>query len=206
MLNQSAKHCCVISGTETVTMTTNTYVLCLKKTELEESNKIYWFSTLREPGNEIQHTIQKRLVQELIALQVPQLLFLQNNQKILINFVSFRRDRLNIRQQSTSAIWRNVFEFHNLFAQHWFDIRIKNHFQVKLTPIDESPVYNQILPTSIKFEHIWTNKPNGKSRLLVDLRNIKNLTADDFIKNNHLVSTVTDSTRHMAVEKSILHI
>ena len=41
-------------------------------------------------------------------------------------------------------------------------------------------------------------KPNGKLRLLVDLRKIKTLIAGDYINNNHPVSTLTDAAQHMA--------
>ena len=44
-------------------------------------------------------------------------------------------------------------------------------------------------------------KPNGKLRLLVDLRKINNLIADDYINNNHPVSTLTDAAQHMAGKK-----
>ena len=41
-------------------------------------------------------------------------------------------------------------------------------------------------------------KPNGKLRLLLDLRKMKTLIADDYINNNHPVSTLTDAAQHMA--------
>ena len=44
-------------------------------------------------------------------------------------------------------------------------------------------------------------KPNGKLRLLVDLRKINNLISDDYINNNHPVSTLVDAAQHMAGKK-----
>ena len=41
-------------------------------------------------------------------------------------------------------------------------------------------------------------KPNGKLRLLVDLRKITTLIAGDYINHNHPVSTLTDAAQHMA--------
>ena len=41
-------------------------------------------------------------------------------------------------------------------------------------------------------------KPNGQLSLLVDLRKINTLIADDNINNNHPVSTLTDAAQHMA--------
>ena len=41
-------------------------------------------------------------------------------------------------------------------------------------------------------------KPNGKLRLLVDLRKINALISDDYINNNHPVSTLSDAAQHLA--------
>ena len=47
-------------------------------------------------------------------------------------------------------------------------------------------------------------KPTGKLLLFVDLRKKNTLIADDYIKNNHPVSTLTDAAQHMAGEKLVL--
>ena len=44
-------------------------------------------------------------------------------------------------------------------------------------------------------------KPNGKLRLLVDLRKINNLISDDYINNNHPVSTFVGAAQHLAGKK-----
>ena len=41
-------------------------------------------------------------------------------------------------------------------------------------------------------------KPNGELGLLVDLRKINTLIADDYINKNHPFSTLTDAAQHMA--------
>ena len=41
-------------------------------------------------------------------------------------------------------------------------------------------------------------KPNGKLRLLVDLRKINSLIADDYSNNNHPVSTLSDAAQDLA--------
>ena len=46
-------------------------------------------------------------------------------------------------------------------------------------------------------------KPNGKLRPLVDLRIINALIADDYINNNHPVSTLSDAAQHLAGKKLI---
>ena len=105
---------------------------------------------------------------------------------------------------------------------------MNEEFKVKLTPKDDSPAYNQSLPAPInlkedilvelamlhKYGIITTipfskyaspifaqKKPNGKLRLLVDLRKINNLISDDYINNNHPVSTLVDAAQHLAGKK-----
>ena len=98
-------------------------------------------------------------------------------------------------------------EFHNIFARHRFDISINREFTVKLTPNDNRPAYSQSLPTPItlkdditiglallhKYGIITTlpfsrdpspiyaqRNPNGRLRLLVNLRKINNLIYEDY--------------------------
>ena len=105
---------------------------------------------------------------------------------------------------------------------------MNEEFMVKLTPKDDSPAYSQSLPAPIhlkedilvelallhKYGIITTlpfskyaspifaqKKPNGKLRLLVDFRKINNLLSDDYINNNHPVSTLRDAAQHMAGKK-----
>ena len=102
---------------------------------------------------------------------------------------------------------------------------INTEFKVHFTPLDNRPAYSQNLPAPInlkddileelallhKYSIITTlpfskyaspkfaqRKPNGKLRLLVDLRKINTLIADDYINNNHPVSTLTDAAQLMA--------
>ena len=101
-------------------------------------------------------------------------------------------------------------------------------FKVKLTPKYDSLAYSQSLPTHInlkvdlfvelallqRYGIITTlpfskyanpifaqKKPYDKLRLVPDLRKINNLISDDYINNNHTVSTLTDSSQHMAGRK-----
>ena len=123
------------------------------------------------------------------------------------------------------AIQEMHVEFHNIFFRHRLHIGTIKDFKVKLTPIDENPAYSQSLPTPINLKgdipvelsllHKNGNitslpfnkyasplcpqrKPNGKLRHLADLRNNINLTSDDYINNNHPLSTLTDAAQKMA--------
>ena len=109
------------------------------------------------------------------------------------------------------------------------DSGMNTDFKVKLTPKNNKAVYSQSLPMLIHLKEdlivelvlmhkygIITvlpfskyaspitaqRKPNGKLRLLVNLRKINSLIVDDYINNNHPVSTLSDAAQHLA-EKSL---
>ena len=96
---------------------------------------------------------------------------------------------------------------------------------MKLTPKDDKAVYSESIPmlihpkedlivelalmhkygiiTVLPFSKYASpifaqRKPNGKLRLLVDLRKINSLIADDYTNNNHPVSTLSDAAQHLA--------
>ena len=116
-------------------------------------------------------------------------------------------------------------EFHDIFARHRFDNGINTEFKVQLTPLDNRPAYSQSLPapsnlkddflvklallhryciiTTLPFSKYATpifaqRIPIGRLRLLVDLRKINRLIAEDYINNNYPVITLTDASQHMA--------
>ena len=118
-----------------------------------------------------------------------------------------------------------LVEYHDMFARYRMDIGMNTEFKVKLTPKDDKAVYSQGLPMPIhlaenlivelalmhKYEIITVlpfskfaspifaqRKPNGKIRLLVDLRKINTLIADNYTDKNHPVITLSDAAQHLA--------
>ena len=102
---------------------------------------------------------------------------------------------------------------------------MNTEFKVKLTPKDDKAVYSQNLPMPIhlkedlivelalmhKYRIITVlpfskyaspifaqKKPNGKLRLLANLRKINSLIGDDYTNNNHAVSTLSDAAQQVA--------
>ena len=94
-----------------------------------------------------------------------------------------------------------------------------------MTPKDDKAVYSQSLPMPIHLNEdliaelalmhkygiitvlpfskyaspIFAQRnPNGKLRLLVDLRTVNSLIADDYTNNNHPVSTLSHAAQHLA--------
>ena len=116
-------------------------------------------------------------------------------------------------------------EYHERIARHRMDIGMNSEFKVKLSPKDDKAVYSQNLPMPIhlkedlifglalmhKFGIIAVlpfskyaspffaqRKPDKQLRLIVDLRKINTLIADDYTNNNHQVSTFSDAAQHLA--------
>ena len=102
---------------------------------------------------------------------------------------------------------------------------MNTEFKVKLTPKEVKAVYSQSLPKPIRLKEdlivelallhkygiitvlpfskyaspiFAQRKPNGKLPLLVDLRKINTLIADDYTNDNHLVSTLSDAAQLLA--------
>ena len=118
-----------------------------------------------------------------------------------------------------------LVEYHDLFGRHRMDIGMNREIKLKLAPKDDKAVYSQNLPMSIHlkedlivelaFMHKYgiitvllfskyaspnfaQRKPNEKLRLLLDLRKINTLVADDYTNNNHPVCTLSDAAQHLA--------
>ena len=117
-------------------------------------------------------------------------------------------------------------EYHDLFARHRKDIGMNKELKVKVLPKDDRVLYSQTVPMQIhlkedsmvefalmhKYEIITVvlfskyaspifvqRKLNGKPRLLVDLRKINTLIADDITNDNHPVSTLSDAAQKLQV-------
>ena len=130
-----------------------------------------------------------------------------------------------LTETEEQAIEDILVEYHDVVARHRMDIGMNTEFKVKLTPKDEKAVYSQSLPMPIHLKEdlivelalmhkygiitvlpssryaspiFAQRKPNGKIRLLVDLRKINSLIADDCTNDNHPVSTLSDAAQHLA--------
>ena len=123
-----------------------------------------------------------------------------------------------------------LVDYRDIFARHKMDIGMNREFKVKITPKDNKAVYSQNLPRPIRLRQdlvaemalmhkygiitvlpfskyasaiFAQRKPNEKLRLLVDLRKINTLIADDYVNNIHPVSTFSDAAKHFS-GKSLL--
>ena len=123
------------------------------------------------------------------------------------------------------AVEDNLVDYHDISATNRMDIGMNTEFKVKLTSNDDKTVYSQSQQMPIHLKEVLIveltpmqkygiitvlpfskyacpnfaqRKPNGKLRVLVDLRKINTLIADDYTSNNHPVSTLSDAAQHLA--------
>ena len=120
-----------------------------------------------------------------------------------------------------------LVEFHDIFARHRFDVGPNTSFKANLTPENSMPIYapNTQTPVHLRedldllvelalmqyFDIVTTlpyskysspifakRKPNGKLRILIDLRKINFLLRHDYSNNNFPVAKMTDAGQHLA--------
>ena len=193
----------------------------------EQQNDTFWFPTPESPGKLEDHTpIQTRILKELNELKDKGKLNPQESTQSRTNFLKrFDWTDTLLREMEKQAIEDILVEYHDIFARHTMDIGMNTEFKVKLTPINDKDVYSQSLPMPIHLKEdiivelalmhkygvitvlpfskyaspmFAQRKPNGKLRLLVDLRKINSLIADDYTNNSHPVSTLSDAAQHLA--------
>ena len=199
----------------------------LKTSDQPSQSQNFWFPTPDNPGDPSTHTpIQSRILREIKELEEIQKLDPNNNAEDREAFLkNFKWDDSQLTENDQKDIEEILIEFNDIFARHRLDIGINHDFKIKLTPKTDDPVYSQSLPCPINLKEDLTvelalmhyfgiittlpfskyaspifaqRKPNGRLRLLVDLRKINNLISDDDINNNHPVSTLTDAAPSLA--------
>ena len=199
----------------------------LRTSKPEQQDNTFWFPTPENPGKPEDHTpIQTRILNQLNELKDKEKLNPQESTESRNKFLKrfHWTDTLHTKMEK-QAIEDILVEYHDIFARHRMDIGMNTEFRVKLTPKDDKAVYSQsspmpihlkedlivelalmhkygivtVLPFSKYASPIFAQrKPNGKLRLLVDLRKINSLIADDYTNNNHPVSTLSDAAQHLA--------
>ena len=135
-----------------------------------------------------------------------------------------------LTETEKQAVEDILVEYHYIIAEHRMDIGMNTELKVRVTPVDDKPVYSQNLPMRFQLKEdlivelalmhkygIITVLPfskyaspifaqrerNGKKRLIVDLKKINTLIADDYTKNIHPDGTLSDAAQQFA-GKSLL--
>ena len=199
----------------------------LRTNKPEQQDNTFWFPTPENPGRPEDHTpIQTRILNELNELKDKEKLNPQESKESQNKFLKrFDWTDTLLRETEKQAIEDVLVEYHNIFASHRMDIGMNMEFKVKLTHKDDKAVYIQSLPMPIHLKEdlidklalmhkygiitvlpfskyaspiFAQRKPNGKLRLLVNLRKNNSPIADDYTNNNHPVSTLSDAAQHLA--------
>ena len=199
----------------------------LRTNKPDQQTSTFWFPTPENPGNTEEHTPnQTRILKELRELQLKEKLNPKDNTESRTEFLKrFDWTDTLLTETEKQAVEDILVEYHDVLARHRMDIGMNTEFKVRLTPKDDKAVYSQSLPMPIHLKEdlivefallhkygiitvlpfskyaspiFAQRKPNGKLRLLVDLRKINTLIADDYTNNNHPVSTLSDAAQHLA--------
>ena len=199
----------------------------LRTNKPEQQDNTFWFPTPENPGEPEGHTpIQTRILKELNELKDKEKPNPQESTESRNEFLKrFDWNDTLLTETEKQATEDILVEYHDIFARHRKDIGMNTEFKVKLAPKDDKVVYSQSLSMRIHLKEdlivelavlhkygiitilrfskyaspiLAQRKPNGKLRLLVDLRKINSLIADDYTNNNHPVSTLSDAAQHLA--------
>ena len=199
----------------------------LRTNKPEQQDNTFWFPTPENPAKPHGHTpIQTKILNELNELKDKEKINSQESTESRNKFLE-RYDWIDtlLTEMEKQANKDILVVYHDIFARHRMDIGINRDFMVKLTPKDNKAVYSQSLPMPIHLKEdiivelalkqkygiitvlpfskyaspiFAQRKPNGKLHLVVDLRKINSLIADDYTNNNHPVSTLSDAAQHLA--------
>ena len=193
----------------------------------EQQDNTFWFPTPENPGKPEDHTpIQTRILKELNELKDKEKLNPQESTESRNKFLKrFDWTDTLLTEMEKQAIEDILVEYHDIFARHRMDTGMNTEFRVKLTPKGDNARYSQSLPMPIHLKEdlivelalmhkygiitvlpfskyaspiFAQRKPNGKLRLLVELRKINSLIADDYTNNNHPVNILSDAAQHLA--------
>ena len=193
----------------------------LRRNKPEQQTNTFWFPTPENHGNTNEHTpIQTRILKDLCELQQKKLNPKDDSESRIKFLKRFDWTDTLLTETEKQAVEDILVEYHDIFARHRMDNGMNTEFKVRLTPKDNKAVYRQnrpmpihlkedlivelalmhkygiitVLPFSKFASPIFSQrKPNGKLHLLVDLRKINTLIADDYTNNNHPVSTLSDA-------------
>ena len=123
----------------------------LRTNQSEQQNNTFWFPTLENPGKAEDHTpIQTRILKELREVQEKEELNTKDDvESQMILLKRFHWTDTVHTETEKHEVENMLVEYHDIFARHRMDNRMKPEFKVRLTPEDDKAVYSQSLPMPI---------------------------------------------------------
>ena len=199
----------------------------LRTNKPEQQDNTFWLPTPENPGKPEDHIpIQTRILNELNELKDKENFNPQESRESRDKFLKrFDWTDTLLTETEKQAIEDILVDYHDIFARHRMGFGMNTEFKVKITPKDDKAVYSQSQPMPIHLKEdlivemalmhnygIITIRPfsnyasplfaqrksNEKLSLLVDLRKINSLIADDYNNNNRSVSTLSDAAQYLA--------
>ena len=150
----------------------------------------------------------------------------KNNETDKLEFLrKFSWDTCVLNADQRRQLEEILFEYHDVFGKHCFDVGYSTELKIKLTPEHPLPVYVQSPPAPIhlrdeilvglallQYFNIQTTlsyskysspifvhrKSSRKLRILIDLRRVDHLLRHDYLNCNFPISNMTDATNHFA--------
>ena len=190
----------------------------------------FWFPTPEtNPHTSKMSEVEKCIYDELVNfknLEAIQPLSKNEDRKTFLNAFKWSDSVLSDKDKERTE--QLLLEFNDIFTRHRLDIGYTHKFSVKLTTHTNRPVYSKTqrisihlkddllvelallqyygvittLPFSRYSSPIFAKrKPNGKLRILVDLRKINHLIINDSNNNNFPIATLADAGTHLAGKK-----
>ena len=187
----------------------------------------FWFPAPEtNPDTSKMSAVEKRIYDELVKfknLEAIQTLSKNEDRKTFLNAFKWSDGVLSKKDKERTE--QLLVEFNDIFTRHRLDIGYTHNFSVKLTPETNRPVYSKTQRISIhlkddllaelallQYYGVLTTlpfsrysslifakrKPNGKLRMLVDLRKINHLIGNDYNNNNFPIATLADAGTHLA--------
>ena len=199
----------------------------LQTNKPEQQSNTFWFPTPERPGRLENHIpIQTRILKELNELKDKEKLNPKESTESRKKYLKrFDWTDTLLTEAEEQAIEDILVDYHNIFARHRMDFGMNREFKVKLTPKNDEAIYSQSLPMPIHLKEdiivelvlmhkygiitvlpfskyaspiFAQRKPNGNLRLLMDLRKVNSLIADDYTNNSHPVNTLSHAAQHLA--------
>ena len=180
----------------------------LRTNKPEQRDNTFWLPTPENPGKPEDHIrIQMRILNELNELKDKENFNPQESRESRDKFLKrFDWTDTLLTEAEKQAIEDILLDYHDIFARHRMDFGMNTEFKVKITPKDDKAVYSQSQPMPIHLKEdlivelalmhkygiitippfsnyasplFAQRKSNEKLSLLVDLRKINSLIADD---------------------------
>ena len=192
----------------------------LRKNKPEQQSKTFWFPTPKNPGKTEDHTpIQTRIPKKLRELQKKEKLNPEHEVESRMKFwkrfdwtdtllskISWSSTMMYLTDTEGTLEWTRSLKSDShrkmttLFTAKAYRCRStwKNSYLLNY-PLFTNMGLSQSYPSqNMQVLYLHRAKPNAKLRLLLELKKINTLIADDYTNNTHPVNTFSDAAQHLA--------